>query len=151
MGRYASVYFSPRRGTADLIIGFIDRCTDTLDVAVYSITHDEIAAALIRAHERGVAVRVLIDHVQASSRYADDEKLEEAGIPLLRDIKGGAMHTKFCIGDGKAVGSGSFNWTMNADTRNAEQWVITRLSYITAEFQTQFDHMWLQNTPKETL
>ena len=72
MGRYASVYFSPNQGADDTVIGFIDRCEKTLDVAVYSITHDDIAAALIRAHQRGVRVRVLMDKTQAGNRYADD-------------------------------------------------------------------------------
>lgn len=149
MGRYASTYFSPKRGTADLIIGFIDRCEQTLDVAVYSITHDAIADALIRAHERGVTVRVLMDRSQAGNQYADDERMEAAGIPVLRDIKTGAMHAKMCIGDGNAVGCGSFNWTKNADQKNVEHWTVIRLKYIVEEFQAEFDSLWEMNTPAE--
>jgi len=80
MSSYFSSYFSPKRGTADVIIGFIDRCETTLDIAVYSITHDQISESIIRAHNRGVKVRVLIDKSQAGNKYADDEKFEEAGI-----------------------------------------------------------------------
>ena len=140
--RYVSTYFSPNRGAADVVIGFIDRCQLTVDVAVYAITHDEIAQALIRAHQRGLRVRVLLDRTQAGNKYADDELLEHAGVPLVRDIRSGSMHNKFVIGDGKAVGTGSFNWTKNADTRNAENFVIIRILYSVREYQEEFDNLW---------
>ena len=142
MARYVSTYFSPDRGAAAVIIGFIDRCVETIDAAVYSLTHDSIAEALIRAQQRGVAIRVLIDKTQAGSRYADDEKLEAAGIEVRRMRVGGAFHHKFMIGDGKAVKTGSFNWTKNADTRNAENFVIIRLSYVVSSFQENFNSYW---------
>lgn len=147
MGKYASVYFSPDRGSADVVIGFIDRCEATIDVAVYSLTHDDIAAALVRAHERGVKVRLLIDKTQAGSRYADDETLEAAGIEVRRDNQSGSMHNKFLLGDGMAVKTGSFNWTKNADERNAENFVILRLLYVVKEYQAEFDRLWELNVP----
>ena len=148
---YVSTYFSPKRGAADTLIGFIDRCEVSIDAAVYSLTHDDIAAALIRAHERGVRVRILTDKTQAGSRYADDELLESKGIPLLRDRKTGSMHNKFIIGDSNAVGTGSFNWTASADQRNAENFVIIRLKYTVEQFQDEFDYLWEINTPEEVL
>ena len=148
MGRYASVYFSPNQGADDTVIGFIDRCEKTLDVAVYSITHDDIAAALIRAHQRGVRVRVLMDKTQAGNRYADDEKMLDAGIEVRRDTQAGMMHNKMVIGASKAVGTGSFNWTANASKRNAENFVILRLLYVGAIFEGEFERLWKLNVPK---
>ena len=139
---YVSSYFSPRRGAADTLIGFIDRCESSLDIAIYALTHDSLAEALVRAHERGVIVRAILDKVQASSRYADDEKLESAGIPLRRASGSGSMHHKFLIGDGSAVGTGSFNWTKNADQRNCENFVIVRLAYVVKDFQEEFKQLW---------
>lgn len=147
MARYVSSYFSPDRGTADLIIGFIDRCESTIDAAVYSLTHDGIADALIRAHQRGVKLRVLTDNLQASSRYADDEKIEAAGVDLRRDLSSASMHNKFLIDSGRAVGTGSFNWTKSADERNAENFVIIRLGYVVTDFQKEFDMLWEKNDP----
>ena len=148
MGRYASVYFSPNQGADDTVIGFIDRCEKTLDVAVYSITHDDIAAALIRAHQRGVRVRVLMDKTQAGNRYADDEKMLDAGIEVRRDTQAGMKHNKMVIGASKAVGTGSFNWTANASKRNAENFVILRLLYVGAIFEGEFERLWKLNVPK---
>ena len=143
--RYVSTYFSPNRGAAEVIIGFIDKCQTSLDIAVYAITYDRIVEALIRAHQRGVRVRVLLDRSQAGSRYSDDEVLEEAGIPVLRDTRSGAMHNKFVIGDNKSVGTGSFNWTKNADERNAENFVIIRIRYVVADYQDEFNSLWELN------
>ena len=149
MGRYVSSYFSPNLQSAATVIGFIDRCMVALDCAVYSITHDGIAEALIRAHQRGVRVRVLTDSTQAGSKYADDETLEAAGIELRRDKITGLMHHKFMIGDGeteeRAVATGSFNWTKSAATRNMENFVIIRLKYTVEEFQSEFDRIWELN------
>ena len=142
MSKYVSSYFSPKRGAADTVVGFIDRCVDTVDAAVYAITHDEIADALIRAKARGVKVRVIMDNLQAANKYADDEHLLEHGVSLIRARQSGCMHNKFIIGDKKSVGTGSFNWTKNADTRNRENFVIIRLRYVVQEFQKEFDAMW---------
>jgi phosphatidylserine/phosphatidylglycerophosphate/cardiolipin synthase-like enzyme len=152
MGSYVSTYYSPADRAAGHVIGFIDFLSpgDRLDVMVYSITHDDIAEALIRAHQRGVVVRVLIDKVQASSSYADDEKLEAVGIAVRRDTQAGSMHHKVAIENGKVVGLGSFNWTKNADSRNAENWNIVRLKYVAERYQAEFDRLWDLNAPDPT-
>ena len=141
---YVSTYFSPNRGGAQTVIGFIDRCERTIDAAVYCITHDDISDDLIRAHQRGVVVRVITDKTQAAGRWSDDEKLEEASIPLKRGGYHwrGSMHNKFIIGDDSAIGTGSFNWTKNADQKNAENFVIIRLRYVVKEYQEEFNKLW---------
>jgi phosphatidylserine/phosphatidylglycerophosphate/cardiolipin synthase-like enzyme len=151
MGRYADAYFSPDRGADHVIIGFIDYCTTKLDIAIYSLTHDPIADAIIRAHQRGVPVRVLIDKTQAAGRYSDDEKMEAAGVEVRRDKVSGSMHNKFIIGDsrngGLAVQTGSYNLTRNAAEENAENFVILRLQYMAKAYQEEFDRLWGLNAP----
>jgi phosphatidylserine/phosphatidylglycerophosphate/cardiolipin synthase-like enzyme len=144
MPSYVSSYFSPNRGTADVIIGFIDRCDKTLDIAVYSITHDSIVDALLKAKKRGVHVRVITDSTQAAGRYSDDEKLEAALVEVHRVGVGWrrSMHNKFVIGDNAAVGTGSFNWTKNADKHNNENFVIIRLRYVVRDYQREFKRLW---------
>jgi phosphatidylserine/phosphatidylglycerophosphate/cardiolipin synthase-like enzyme len=45
----------------------------TLDVCVFTITCDEIADALIQAHQRGVRVRVISDNDQVRLRAGRQE------------------------------------------------------------------------------
>ena len=142
--QYVSTYFSPNKGAANILIGFIDKCEKTIDVAVYCITHDEICDSLIAAHKRGVKVRVITDSTQAAGKYSDDEKIKDAGISLIVGGKAwrSSMHNKFIIGDASAIGTGSFNWSKNADKSNDENFVIIRLSYVVKEFKKEFDNLW---------
>lgn len=154
MGRpYVSSYFSPKRGSIDVLAGFIDRTNYTLDIAVYALTHPTAADALIRAQERGVAIRLLTDKVQASSPYSKDEELEAAGINLRRDKKTGSMHAKYAIADAgqgdAAVLGGSFNWTKNADEKNVEHLTIIRLKYVVRDHVAHFEEIWELNAPEE--
>jgi|TARA_R110001583_G_scaffold31043_8_gene106604 phosphatidylserine/phosphatidylglycerophosphate/cardiolipin synthase-like enzyme len=147
---YVSSYFSPNRGSADILIGFIDRCNVSIDAAVYSITHDRISDALVRAKDRGVNVRVITDKTQSYNRWSDDKKLEEANIPVLKLGRAwrGSMHNKFIIGDRKSLGTGSFNWTKNADKNNSENFVIIRLAYVVREFEKEFKNLWEERHEK---
>ena len=69
--------FSPMMDCSKVVIGQLDSAKKTLDLALYSLTLDSIAQAIIDAHKRGVKVRVVIDRTQAGLKVADDEKLEE--------------------------------------------------------------------------
>src|SRR5688500_15215372 len=64
------VYFSPRGGAAEAVIHAINGATQSLDVAVYSVTHAEIAKAIVDAHKRGVKVRIVLDRMQSSGKYS---------------------------------------------------------------------------------
>lgn len=147
MGKQFDTYFSPKGGAADYIVGFIDKTKKTLDIAVYSITHDKISEAIIRAKNRGVKIRILIDALQAKGSGSDDEIFEAAGIDIRRDTQSGLMHHKFVISDGLALGLGSFNWTINADTRNMENWNVCRIKYVIKTYQDEFEKIWEWNKP----
>jgi mitochondrial cardiolipin hydrolase len=146
---YFDIYFSPNGGAADYIVSFINKTNKTLDIAVYSLTHDKISEAIIDAHKRGVNIRILTDALQAKGSSSDDELLERSGIDLRRDTQPGLMHHKFAISDGISLGFGSFNWSVNADTRNMENWNVCRLKYVIESYQKEFDKIWMLNKPKE--
>jgi len=152
--RIATAYFSSDREATyatrqadDIVIGFIERCSVSIDVAVYSITWAPIVAAIIAAHNRGVKVRVLTDKSQAGNQYSDDEEMEAAGIELLRDRRTGSMHNKFMIGDSTAVITGSYNWSDGATNKNVENFVIVRLQHIVNEYKDEFEYLWQHNMP----
>ena len=142
-----SVYFSPNRGADEVIIGFIDRCNETVDISVYSMTHDGIRDAILRAHARDVKVRIITDYLQASNRYADDETFFKAGISIVRGIRSYQMHNKFVLGDAgnpdvSAMATGSFNWSKNATEKNNENFVVIRRQETIDEFQLEFNALW---------
>ncbi len=77
---------------------------------------------------------------QVRSKWADDEKLEEAGIPIIRDTHSGLMHNKFVIIDRKIVITGSYNWSNNATFRNDENIVV--LDDVGEIYMDYFNELW---------
>ena len=76
------VYFCPEDNCSVQLISEINSAQFTIDVAIYSFTHDEISRALLRAKNRGVMIRVLFDYGQSNSQYSEDEKLADYGIAI---------------------------------------------------------------------
>jgi len=135
-------YFSPDGGCEDAIVGVIDDTRRTLDCAIYTFTSREIAQALIRAHERGVSVRIINDRVQASDKYAKKRYLEKSGVPIRTHIGGGIFHNKFLVADSITIITGSYNWTASANESNYENIVIIESPALAKTYEEQFGKLW---------
>ncbi|MEM1520850.1 MAG: phospholipase D family protein [Candidatus Korarchaeum sp.] len=133
--------FCPEDGCSKAVISLFDRANETIDVAVYSFTHPDIADALIRAKERGVRVRVILEGEQVTS-YSQYGKLKSAGIDVILDKNEYLMHNKFAVVDGKVVATGSFNYTVAADRRNDENLVMILDEATAGGFEKEFEEMW---------
>jgi phosphatidylserine/phosphatidylglycerophosphate/cardiolipin synthase-like enzyme len=136
------VYLAPDKNADKPIIQLYDNAEKYIHLAIYSLTKDEFAEALVRAHKRGVEVKVLIDRVQAAGRYSDDEALERAGVQLRRSKGSGLMHNKFAIIDGIIIYTGSYNHTSNATLRNDENYIIIKDKDIAETYEKQFQKIW---------
>lgn len=136
------IHFAPDKNADKPIIQLYDSAKNYIHLAIYSLTKDEFAEALIRAHKRGVEVKVLIDKVQAAGRYADDEKLEKAGVELRRSKGSGLMHNKFAVIDGTIIYTGSYNHTSNATLKNDENYIIIKDQQIAETYEKQFQKIW---------
>ncbi|MHA1305357.1 MAG: phospholipase D-like domain-containing protein, partial [Candidatus Heimdallarchaeaceae archaeon] len=64
------VFFSPKGGIAEEIIKQIDSAEFYIDIAMYSFTYEPIAEAIIRAKNRGVKIRILMDKGQSQGKYS---------------------------------------------------------------------------------
>ena len=139
------VYFSPEDGCDKVVISYLKQATKTLDIAIYTFTKDEIADAVIDAYKRGVKIRVIMDRTQAGNKYAEDERLEQNGISLIKvsGSRGGIMHNKFAVIDEKFVITGSYNWTENATSKNDENIVIIDQDSMIKSFKNNFEKLWL--------
>jgi len=136
------IYFAPDKQAHKPIIALYDGAEKSIHLAIYSLTKDEFAEALIRAHKRGVEVKVLIDRIQAAGKHADDEMLENAGVPLRRSKGSGLMHNKFAVIDGIIIYTGSYNHTAGATERNDENYIIIKDKDIAETFERQFQKIW---------
>lgn len=127
------------------IVHFIDRTTSTLDIAMYSMTHDWLIPALQKALDRGVQIRMILDRQQAGCKDSDDEKYARMGIPVALDTNSGLMHHKFAIRDRKTVLTGSYNWTKSAEENHRENFLVIHYEHAVKEFEVEFDRLWIDN------
>lgn len=141
-------YFSDRDRIADQVIAAINHTRHTLDIAVYSITQPDIAAAIEAAHQRGVRVRIASDEGQSLDRHSEIYYLRSRGISIR--LSGGyrgqrsLMHNKFAIFDRELVETGSFNWTISGSSYNFENAIFIADPEVSARYEREFDHIWAQ-------
>ena len=136
-----AVYFCPEDNCSGALIRLFERANESIDIAVYSFTHAEIADALVRAKERGVKVRVILESEQLTS-YSQYGKLREAGIYVQLDKNEYLMHNKFAVIDGKIVATGSFNYTASADKKNDENLIVVMDAGTAEKYEGEFEEMW---------
>ena len=137
-----AAYFCPEDDCSGKLIAEIDNAKIYVHIAIYSFTHKDIADALVSARLRGVEVKVLFDKQQAAGDFSVDETLVAAGIEVKYDTLSGYMHDKFTVIDDKIATTGSFNYTQNADTRNAENLVIMNAEDVATKFELEFQKLW---------
>ena len=154
---FAEAVFSPRPyhdSHLTRVIELLDTATDTLDIAMYSMSDATTREAVIRAHQRGVSVRILF-HGAAKDRKSPagsrSAQFEEAGIEVRWVNK--IMHHKFALVDGPRTDwsraktatlmTGSGNWSHGAATRFDENTVIiTADERLNLAYQQEFELLW---------
>jgi phosphatidylserine/phosphatidylglycerophosphate/cardiolipin synthase-like enzyme len=136
------VYFAPSAHVASSIVKAIDASEHEVLVQAYGFTHNAIAQALVRAHQRGVTVRVLLDKKsQSANRYVIDV-LADADIEVREDGKHAIAHNKVMVIDQSIVITGSFNFTNSAATRNAENFLVLKSADLAEKYRVQWQNHW---------
>lgn len=115
---------------------------ERIDIAVFFLTHKRIAGDLIKLHQKGVKIRVIIDATAAKNGYTKHELLRAAGIPVKVENWGGKMHMKSAVIDGKTVITGSMNWTTAGDDDNDENVVILHSPELAAQYTEFYEDIW---------
>ncbi|HWA15391.1 MAG TPA: phospholipase D-like domain-containing protein, partial [Gemmatimonadales bacterium] len=121
----------------------IDQARLTVDAAMYSLSLDSVRNALIRAHNRGVQVRVVME--SDNSDRSDPQALVEAGIPLLGDRREGLMHDKFIVIDGAEVWTGSMNFTDSGTYEDSNNLIRIRSTRVAEDYTTEFNEMFVED------
>ena len=137
------------------IVALIDGAAESVDAAQFTFSRDVIADALVRAHERGVAVRVAMDAGQDQEGTLS-RRLRDAGVEL-RFVRGkpfgsegaaGIQHAKFMIVDGRTLLTGSNNWSSTGVSVNEENTIVVhadRNDPQIAGFACHFESIWTES------
>ncbi len=115
----------------------------SVDVAVLDLDLWSLRDALIAAHRRGVAIRLVVD-----SDYLDGKEIQEireAGIPVLGDRREGLMHNKFAVIDRSEVWTGSMNYTVSEAYRNNNNLIRLRSPRLAEDYTAEFEEMFVDD------
>ena len=139
---HGEVLFSPEDDCAGRLVALLDGARRRVDCCVFTITDDRISGAMRRAHERGVAIRVVTDNDKADDRGSDARDLARAGIGVRVDRTTHHMHHKFAVFDRQTLITGSYNWTRSASKANQENLVLLSHQPLISRFEKYFDALW---------
>ncbi len=136
----------------ELLAAFIGRANFSIDACLYSLSRWCVVDSLISAFNRGVKVRVIVEHDNLNS-YIDS--LSSAGIPVIDDAYGYnsgnyCMHNKFVIidyrdstfTDDDFVWTGSYNPSYYGTLYNANNAVVVRSTDVAEAYTLEFEEMW---------
>ncbi|KAF9928265.1 hypothetical protein FBU30_002532 [Linnemannia zychae] len=137
--------FFPSEESFKQLVKTLDNAKKSLDICVYTITDDHLANAIIRAHERGVKVRIISDSEKAEDLGSDVIRLRDNNdIPTRVDKSESFMHHKFAIIDDALVINGSYNWTKGARFDNKENLTLTNSTKAVQGFKGEFERLWAE-------
>ncbi len=153
----------PAAGNQDLparLIARINGAHRSIDAALYSLSGtpgDNIAAALLAAKQRGVAVRVICEADNRNSNALSS--LANGGIPLIDDTfdranaGAGLMHNKFMVIDGRGgapdsvwVWTGSWNPTFPGTYDDYQNAIEFQDAALAGAYTLEFGEMWGSTT-----
>jgi phosphatidylserine/phosphatidylglycerophosphate/cardiolipin synthase-like enzyme len=147
----------PAEAVAERLVAWVDRAQSSLDLALYDVrlpgpVGDAVAEALRRAIGRGVQVRIVYNDEDpgpderpfeppppsTEPHILEQLGAELKGIPGWRDL----MHHKFAVADGKAVWTGSANWTLDSWTRQENVLCTVDDAAAASAYARTFDELW---------
>jgi phosphatidylserine/phosphatidylglycerophosphate/cardiolipin synthase-like enzyme len=125
------------------LVDAIDAARMSIDVAAYSLTLNSVRYALIRAHDRGVIVRMVMESTNMDS--SDVKALLQAKIPIVGDNRPGLMHDKFMVIDRSEVWMGSMNYTDAGTYDDNNNMMRIRSTKMAENYTKEFEEMFVDN------
>lgn len=116
----------------------IDNSKATLDIAFYSFENEQLAQAILKAHDRGIKVRLVSDY--DSENHQSFLQLQKARIPIVFGNLNAIMHNKYLIADKKWIATGSVNFSQTIQI-NFNHSNIIRSSKIAQCYTQDFEIM----------
>ncbi len=130
-------------GPAEAMTMAIESAHFSIDMVIYNLNLWSVRDALIRAHNRGVTVRLV-----AESDNLDGEEyteLQAVGISVLGDRREGLMHNKFMVIDRTDVWTGSMNFTLNSAYEDDNNLIHIQSPEVAGIYLDEFDEMFTQD------
>lgn len=134
--------FTPNQKCQNLIIEEISQAKTSIHVQAYSFTDKDIAQALVKAAERGVSVKVILDKSNVHDKHSAKDLITQSHIPLRIDSPSGIAHNKIIIIDAQVVLTGSYNFSAAAYKRNTENLLLIHNPALATTYLTNWTDRW---------
>ena len=135
-------HFFPNASNEEKVVSMLRTCKKTLDIAIFSLTLDSIAEAILEAYQRGIKVRMIADDECAKNKGSNVKLIASVGVPCKTDNAIYHMHHKFAVLDESVVIMGSFNWTGQAVKYNQENIFFYEDKNIASQYAQEFERLW---------
>ena len=131
-----------QKSSKTLVLETIDDAESSIYMAAYYLSEKDLIQSLLKAKKRGVSIKVILDRSQKNLEIP--LILTSAEIECKIDTKNSIMHHKFIIVDNDIGVNGSFNYTMNASFKNAENTTkFTGSKYVVDSFSSEWKRLFL--------
>lgn len=137
------IYFSPQdKSITNAILPVIRNAKRYIYIPTFLLTESRVVDELVKAKNRGVDVKIIIDALNASCKHSKHRELRIAGIPVKTENYAGKMHSKSMIVDDEITVIGSMNFSYSGENRNDENLVVIKDSAITKFYKDFFLYQW---------
>lgn len=146
-----SIFFSPKSNTYEEgIKELVKSAKKYIYIPIFYLTHKDLGEQLIKAHKKGVEIKVILDATAARNPYSKHKLLRQEGIEVKVENFGGKMHAKSMIIDDTYIISGSMNFTKAGNSKNDENTLILKNPKLAKQYKEYFIKLW-RHIPKRYL
>lgn len=136
-------YFCPEdcQEGENRIINIVKEAEQSVKVAIFSFTHEELADELVKADINGLDVEVLVESRQRNGQSSQYERLRDFGVDIKVDGNKNNLHHKFIVIDNKIVITGSPNFSFSGYNRNDENFLIIYNEDLALKYVKEFNRL----------
>lgn len=137
------VYFSPQDNViTDKVLGYVNNAKKYIYMPVFVITHKPLESALLKAKERGVDVKLIVDATNVYATKSSVQALRAAGVQVKVENYAGKLHSKSMIIDDEFILAGSMNFSRSGESRNDENMLIIQNPRLAVFYRDFFKYLW---------
>ena len=137
------VYFSPQDKTiTNVVLPLIKNAKSYIYIPTFVLTEKRVTEELIKAKQRGVDVRIIIDALNASIKHSKHKELRAGKVLVKTENYAGKMHSKSMIVDDKYTIIGSMNFSYSGENRNDENLIVIKDSKTARFYKDFFLYQW---------
>lgn len=138
-----ALHYSPAENLEHVDAALIDSARHSIDMAAYVMTDWPVMAALIRAAQRGVKVRIYLDGKRIGERRPAPlfrQLLSCPGIEVrMKRPKAPSMHLKSYLIDGRLLRTGAANFSASGLKRQDNDLLVIESQEAAAAFKKRFN------------